>query len=93
MSKALSVNGVELQAIRNKNESRVAAIMAKVFCERAGYSPDVLDVQDIYALALNMLPPRYVQRGTIVLNEPVDDRQIEECIAKAIKVVTWRPNY
>lgn len=88
----LLVNGVDLTKIRNKNEVRVAHILEKILDQEAGYSPDPLDVQDIYALALNILPSRYRQLGSIVLSEPVKDSHIESAIRRALRTVRERPN-
>jgi len=49
------------------------------------------DLQDMYALTLNMLPPRYTQRGTIVLRDPVTKREIYEALEDAYDQVVERP--
>lgn len=83
----------DLAGIRNRNEERVAAIMPEVFAEFSDFSPEVIDIQDVYALTLNQLPPRYVQRGGIVLREPVDDATIRDAVRQAVEQVMRRPNY
>jgi len=94
MSKSdLTVCGVDVGKIRNKNEARVAKILEKVLSETPGTQMDPLDVQDIYALALNLLPSRYKQFGTIVLSEPVKDAHIESAIRRATRTVQDRPRY
>jgi hypothetical protein len=55
------------------------------------YTPDPKDIQDIYALALNNLTPRYAQTGTIVLRDPVRDDQIVESVRNAFVRVMERP--
>jgi len=89
----LSVNGVELSNIRNKNEVRVARILEKLLAEEPDAPADSLDIQDVYALALNLLPSRYRQYGTIVLSEPVKDAHIESAIRRAIRTVKERPSH
>jgi len=89
----LTVNGVELSSIRNRNEIRVARLLEKLLTEEAEGPVDSLDVQDIYALALNLLPSRYRQYGTIVLSEPVKDAHIESAIRRAMRTVKERPSY
>ncbi|WP_243438357.1 late competence development ComFB family protein [Fundidesulfovibrio soli] len=89
----LTVCGVDVSKIRNKNEARVAKLLAKVLSETPGYQPDPLDVQDIYALTLNLLPSRYKQFGTIVLSEPVKDSHIESAIRRSLRTVQERPRY
>ncbi|MDZ7753476.1 MAG: late competence development ComFB family protein [Gammaproteobacteria bacterium] len=83
----------DLAGIRNRNEGRVAAAMAEVLEEFPGFGPEVMDLQDVYALALNALPPRYVQREGIVLREPVTDNDVREAVREAVRRVMERPNY
>ena len=92
-NEALEVRGVTVGTIRNKNERRVMALMEKVLEEDPEYAPDPLDIQDIYALALNLLPSRYRQSGTIVLSEPVKEAHILSAIRRAMRTVRERPSY
>jgi hypothetical protein len=62
-----------------------------VLQEYPGYSPDTLDLQDIYALALNSLPPHYVQEFSIVLQEKTHHEQIKAAIREAIEKVKKQP--
>ncbi|GFK94905.1 hypothetical protein NNJEOMEG_02753 [Fundidesulfovibrio magnetotacticus] len=88
----LAARGVDLSSIRNKNEGRVARILEEILGEEA--EPlDSLDIQDIYALALNLLPARYRQQGSIVLSEPVKDAHIESAIRRAMRSVKERPGH
>ncbi|GAB6036408.1 late competence development ComFB family protein [Fundidesulfovibrio butyratiphilus] len=90
----LEIRGVPLEGIRNRNECRVAKVLERVLDEMAeDFTPDPLDVQDIYALTLNLLPSRYAQRATIILKEPVKECHIETAIRRAIRVVRERPKY
>jgi len=89
----LEIRGITMDAIRNKNEQRVATLLAQMLDEESGYTPDPLDIQDIYALSLNLLPSRYRQSGTIVLSEPVKDAHIISAIRRALRTVRERPNY
>lgn len=82
-----------LSKIINKNEKRVAVAMELLLGEMEDWSPETLDIQDIYALALNRLPPRYVQDGTIVFNEPVKNEEIDRVVEEAIGIVKDSPNY
>ncbi|MBF0286188.1 MAG: late competence development ComFB family protein [SAR324 cluster bacterium] len=87
------VNNVPLHKIRNRNELRVIQAMREVLNELEGYHPSMMDVEDIYALALNLLPPRYVQRGSIVLREEVTDEMLKEKVREAVEVVSTNPKY
>lgn len=88
----LKLRLVDLSRIQNKNERRVVLAMEKILTA-LNWNPEALDVQDIYALALNNLPPRYVQEGTIVFNEPVRREEVERVVQDAIDKVRNSPNY
>jgi hypothetical protein len=86
------VNGVDLSGIRNRNEARVAAQMAEVLQDDyQDYILDPLDIEDIYALALNLLPARYTQRGSIVLHKKPTDHEVRETIRDAADKVLQNP--
>lgn len=87
------VGNANLFFIRNKNEKRVIDAMRKILPEYAQFEFNDIDVQDIYALCLNSLPPRYVQQGTIVLREPVRPDEINDAVREAVNTVRSRPNY
>jgi len=91
--KELKFRLVDLSRIYNKNEKRVILAMEKVLAEMEDWEPDALDIQDVYALSLNRLPPRYVQDGTIVFNEPVRREDIEAIVREAVLTVKNSPNY
>ena len=85
------VAGVDLYHIRNRNEQRVIRCLLEEI-ERLGLakvSPEA--IQDAYALALNNLPARYVQQGTIVLRDPVKKMTIEDVVTASIKHVLDNP--
>lgn len=87
------LGSVDFSEIRNRNESRVLKMMHKVMSEPPGYQPDELSLQDIYALTLNSLPPRYSQTGTIVLRDPVKDEEVLEAVRNAFAKVVQNPKY
>lgn len=89
--KSLEVNGVPLGGIRNRNEERVIKLMAKALGEFLDYKPSYLDIQDIYALTLNNLPPRYKQSGSIIIHEPLSDDEIMRELRLAINKVEMSP--
>lgn len=89
--KKYEINGVPLDQIRNRNELRVIKLLPQVLAEHLDYHPDYLDIQDIYALTLNNLPPRYVQQGSIVMREPVKDEEIIRELRDAIRKVELCP--
>lgn len=87
------LHDVDLSRIHNRNEKRVIQAMDQVFAAIEDWEPEALDIQDIYALALNALPPRYVQEGTIVFNESVRSAEIEQAVRKAMDKVRSKPNH
>lgn len=91
--KELKFRSVDLSRINNRNEIRVIQAMDSIMSEMKDWEPEALDIQDIYALALNRLPPRYVQEGTIVFNEPVRKEEVEKVVREAVRVVKESPNY
>lgn len=85
------VAGVDLSGIRNRNERRVMDRMEMLLNEYTDFEPDVLAIQDIYALALNLLPARYTQQFSIVLKDPVDNTAVETAVRAAIEKVRTNP--
>lgn len=87
----LKLRFVDLSRIYNKNEKRVVLAIEKYLATIEDWEPEALDIQDIYALALNSLPPRYVQDGTIVFNEPVKRSDIDNAVKAAVEKVKKSP--
>lgn len=84
---------VSLYRIRNKNEQKVIENLDPVLNEFPDYEPNTLDIQDIYALALNKLPPHYKQETSIVLSESLDKENLRQAIREAVEKVWKNPNY
>jgi|GEM_PF-694109 Late competence development protein ComFB. len=86
-----TVHGVPLSSIRNRNEIRVAKFMQAAL--EALEKPELSDeaVMDAYAFALNMIPARYAQRGTIVLRDPVKNEDIVLAVNEALARVLSNP--
>lgn len=84
---------ISLYKIRNRNELRVIKLIPEILKRYKKFKPDIIDIQDIYALTLNNLPARYAQDGVIVLKEKVNNAEIQDAIREAIKIVRERPNY
>lgn len=85
------VAGVDLYHVRNRNEQRVARCLQEEL-DRLGLtdvSPEI--IEDSYALALNQLPSRYAQQGTIVLRDPVRKMSIEEAVSASVNRVLNNP--
>ncbi|MFU2210948.1 late competence development ComFB family protein [Solidesulfovibrio sp. C21] len=84
--------GIDFHSIRNKNEERVIDLLPEVLAEFPDCRPTRTNIEDIYALALNLLPARYTQSVTLVINEPVTDNAIRLRLREAIRTVRARPN-
>ena len=85
------VGDISLYQIRNRNEERVIKFLPDVLLEFPDYQPDSFNLKDIYALALNKLPPHYVQEISIVMQEAIDDEAVREAIREAIATVRANP--
>ncbi len=83
--------GINLKDIRNRNELRVIAHLSKILDEYPDYKPNLIDIQDIYALSLNLLPAFYTQEFSIVLKKPVDEQTVEDAVRKAVEIVMANP--
>lgn len=88
----LIVRGVDLSKIRNRNEIRVVNLMPEILDQYyEDFIFEQLDVEDIYALTLNLLPSRYVQRGSIIISARVSDYEIRSKIREAVDRVLNNP--
>jgi hypothetical protein len=83
--------GINLNAIRNRNELRVIAQLPEILKEYPDFEPNIVDIQDIYALSLNLLPAFYTQEFSIVLKKTIDDQHIGIAVRKAIEIVKANP--
>jgi hypothetical protein len=88
----LVVRDIDLSRIRNRNEKRVARLMNEILDQYyTDYIFEQLDIEDIYALTLNLLPARYVQRGSIILSDRISDFAIKSKIREATDRVLENP--
>jgi hypothetical protein len=85
------ISGVDMYHVRNRNEQRVVKRLGAYLesMELTGLSPET--IKDAYAYALNNLPARYTQRGTIVLRDPLRDSTIDATIEQALAHVIKNP--
>lgn len=85
------IAGVDVSNIRNRNESRMVKKLSEIMADMDCSSLSAQNVRDAYALALNLLPARYRQSGTIVLREPVRETHLHEAAVKALNQVLAQP--
>jgi hypothetical protein len=85
------IAGVDVYHVRNRNEQRVAKSLREHLESRGltDLSPEA--IKDAYASALNRLSPRYAQRGTIVLREPVRVADIEAAVEEGLSRALGNP--
>ena len=88
---SFSIAGVTVSDIRNRNESRIVEKMREVIAEMDDFDLSPQGIRDAYALALNLLPARYKQSGSIVLREPVRETHLREATVRALKQVASQP--
>lgn len=85
-----SITGVEVSDVRNRNEARIAEKLEEAIVKfGAPLTPQA--VRDAYALALNLLPARYKQSGTIVLREAIRESHLDDAVNRALKQVIQQP--
>ncbi len=85
------IAGVDVSDVRNRNEIRIVEKMQHAL-EQMGNPPITPQgVRDAYALALNLLPARYKQSGTIVLREPIRESHLNDATIRALKQVLQQP--
>ena len=85
------VDGVNMYMVRNRNETRVAECMRETLAAMKGAYVSEKALQDIYAYALNQLPARYAQGGTIVLRDPVRKEAVRKIVREAFELVMHNP--
>ena len=92
MAEQLEVKGINVSKIKNRNEKRVAKLLPEILDDYyEDYIFDPLDIEDIYALTLNLLPARYVQQGSIILSDRLSDFEIKSKIRDAVERVLDNP--
>ena len=85
------INGVDVSDVRNRNEARIVEKIQETLQQMGNPTLPPQAVRDAYALALNLLPARYKQGGTIVLREPIRESHLSEAAARALKQVLAKP--
>lgn len=92
MPRITSLERIDFKVIRNQNEARIRSMLLDVLDEFSDYTPNAIDIEDIYALTLNKLPARYTQNDSFPFEEMVTDNLIKESLRKSIKIVSKAPS-
>jgi competence protein ComFB len=91
------VAGQTLRDIVNYNEIAVMEAMRSVFGQNLALCRCRYCVEDIYALALNSLPPRYIQAGSVRTYKSsggfLDEEAVWHGVVEAVAKVRMRPNH
>ncbi len=83
--------GVDVSDVRNRNEARIVEKIRETLAQMGNPALPPQAIRDAYALALNLLPARYKQGGTIVLREPIRESHLNEAATRALKQVLAKP--
>jgi late competence development protein ComFB len=87
------VFGISVNTVKNKNESKVMQFMRELLPQFPDFDYCTICVQDVYALSLNQLVPRYVQAGTIVLKKDLKDEDYRDVVENSIEQVVKNKNH
>lgn len=87
------VFGISVEKIRNKNEVKVIKFMRELIPQFPDFDYCSLCIQDVYALSLNQLSPRYIQAGTVVLKKELSDEDFRDIVEKSIEQVLKNKNH
>ncbi len=85
------IGDVDFFDVRNRNEVRILEKLREALEELGNPDLPPKALRDAYALALNLLPSRYTQTGTIVLREPIRESHLREAAARALSQVLAHP--
>lgn len=91
------VMGTQLEDIRNMNEKKVVQIMNELIPKNKDFDNCSMCIQDIYALSLNQIAPKYTQEGTIILKKKSsfkeEEEEIREVVRSAIETIIKYPKH
>lgn len=85
--------GVSMLNVRNRNETKVIQYMKELIPQFPNFDYCTICLQDVYALALNQLTPRYTQAGTIVLKKQLQEDDYRDVVESAIETVLKNVNH
>ena len=91
--KKYMIGKVSLINIRNKNEVKVVETMKRILPDYPKFDNCMLCIQDVYALSLNKIMPKYIQDGTVIFRKADDETLIDNAVRSAINMVAEKPNH
>lgn len=88
------INNYSLESVKNRHEDRVIKIMRSEIPKSKKFCGCSICLEDVYAMSLNSLTPRYQHTHTVVLDYKGEDEAALKKIIKAqIKDVQKNPNH
>jgi hypothetical protein len=87
------VFGISVENIRNKNESQVIRFMRESIPQFPEFDYCPICIQDVYALSLNQLSPRYIQSGSIVIKKELTEEDFRDIVEDSIEKVLKNKNH
>ena len=85
---------VSLDKVRNRHELRVIGSMREQIDKQQDFCGCPICIEDVYAAAMNAIPPHYVQAGSMILNKNVpSELDIQRAVSDAYDMVRIRPNH
>ena len=92
-----TIESCNLEDIFNYNERAVLAAMREIYATEASHCRCQLCIEDVYALALNSLPTRYVQESRVGTYERsshfIPDAEIRDKVKAALSKVARNPSH
>ncbi len=84
---------INTELVYNKNEKLILKTLSRMLDENDGRLSlfTEKDFRDVFAHANNHLNPKYVQKGTIVVQDDVARDDVEDAVNNAIDVVLSNP--
>ena len=88
-----TIGGYSLKNIRNKNEEKVIISMRRILNEFPNFCGCDLCIEDVYALSLNSLKPKYQHHFSLTVNRDNENVDIDRKIKNQIRKVMKNPNH
>ena len=85
--------GVNLSNVRNAWEKKIIKSMSQVLPEFPEFDYCSICIQDVYALSLNQLTPKYIQQGTILIKKEYTEADFHDIVENSIQKVITNPNH
>lgn len=84
---------VDLSDVRNAWEVKVIKCMNELLPEFPEFDFCTICIQDVYALSMNQISPKYVQRGTVLLRKEYTEADLKDIVESSIERVLKNPNH